>query len=452
MTAANASKPSFRQWNGRFARALVLENPDPSLDELLRRQGIEPTRLVTPPTEDELVELLERERFNLIFKRSSIEITERVVRASDSLAAVMLCCIGDDSVDKAACAQHGVLVMNDPVSNGRSVAEMVIGELVVLSRRIFDSVIEMQASVWRKNNHARYELKGKKLGLIGLGNIGRQVAQLASSMGMEVLFHDTSIVPREVGLAMGWSECESIPELMRRSDFVSVHVSAEDTKGRSNLNLITYEHFVDFANKDYESPRIFLNLARGVVVDPAVLRRAVEDGHLSYAITDVFPEEPKSSAQSQSWVSPYAGEPRIFATPHIGAATREAQPRIAGYVARTTQLLSDYGMIRNCVYRPRTDIQFDIDYAEAMLAVVHVDKRGTKKAVDDAIFRANANNLRSAHIDFPSVGIAYDLSALDRVLSPEDTANLALEANRLTGDPTSVRWVRTIPLEPATLG
>lgn len=441
----SAVRSEFRHGNGRFSRALVLENPDPSLDAELAALGISVERIAEVPTESELIKILEQGRHQLIYKRSRIPITEPVIQASPDLAAVMLCCIGDDSVDKQAAARHGILVTNDPVSNGRSVAELVIGELVILARRIFDSVGEMSRSVWKKNNQARYELHGKKLGIVGLGNIGRQVAQLSEAMGMEIYFYDSAEVPTEVGVAMGWNKCDTLRQLFEVSDFVTVHVSATDERGRSNAGLIGYEELAGFSEKDKESPKIFLNLARGVVVDPDIMLRAVRDGHVSYAITDVFPSEPKASGAAE-WISPYEGEPRIFATPHIGAATREAQPRIARYVAKTTKMFSHYGMIRNCVYRPRTSIEFAPDYASAMLAVMHVDKRGTKKAVDDAIYAAGANNVRSAHIDFPDFGVAYELSALDHCLSVDATRALAEEAIRLTGDPSAIRWVRTIPL------
>ena len=237
--------------------------------------------------------------------------------------------------------------------------------------------------------------------MLGLGKIGRQVAQLAEAMGMHVHFFDPHIVAHEVGLAMGWTPAESIEDLFRASDVVTVHVSATDTQGRSNAGLITREHLRALGDKERESPRLFLNLARGFIVDPQTLRDAVDAGDVQYAITDVFPEEPGRSTTS-AWLSPYDGHSRIFATPHIGAATREAQPRIARYVSRTTRLFSELGMVRNCVFHPRAEIQFDPDTASSMLAVVHVDKRGTKKAVDDAIYAAGVSNLQSAHIDFRS--------------------------------------------------
>ena len=173
------------------------------------------------------------------------------------------------------------------------------------------------------------------------------------------------------------------------------------------------EHLKMLGDKPGESPRVFLNLARGFLVQPQDLLRAVQEGHVGYAMTDVFPQEPGRSGAAQ-WKNPFEGESRILATPHIGAATREAQPRIAKYVARTTELLSRYGMIRNCVFRPRASIQFEVPKQGCLVSVVHADKRGTKKAVDDAIYEAGANNLRSAHIDFPEYGVAYEVSALDR--------------------------------------
>lgn len=435
-----------RLWNGPLTRALVLEDPSPELDEHLRRLGIEVERVSDAPEEDELVALLERGQHHLLFKRSRVLVTERVVSASKNLAAVMLCCIGDDSVDKDACARHGVMVTNDPVSNGRSVAELVIGELISLSRRVFDSVMEMDRSIWIKNSTARYEVLGKRLGVVGLGNIGRQVAQLGHALGMEIFFYDSAEVPREVGLAMGYKPCDSLATLIESCDFVTVHVSAEDTHGRTNDGLFTYDVFRAWAQRPATNPRIFLNLSRGFIVPPDDLRRAVADGLVTYAITDVFPDEPRSSVD-RSWTNPYAGEPRIFATPHIGAATMEAQPRIARYVARTTDLFNRYGMLRNCVFRPRAKIAFELPpEAQHVLSVVHVDKRGTKKAVDDAIYGSGANNLRSAHIDFPQHGIAYDLSVLDRPLSEADIASLVSEACALTGDPQAIRFIRAIPV------
>lgn len=433
-----------RRWQGPLKKALIIENPDPTLDDALRALGIEPQRLNEPPDEDDLVRILSEGQHNLIYKRSQVEISERVVLASPNLAAVMLCCIGDDSVDKTACAKHGVMVMNDPVSNGRSVAELVIGEILALSRRLFDSAAEMSKSLWRKNNSGRYEVKGKKIGILGLGRIGRQVAQLSEVFGMEVYFFDLSDMAREIGTTLGWKPCNSVNELFQVADIISVHVSAEDPRGRQNVNIITDEHFAAFAQKANKGgPRIFLNLARGFIVDPEVLKRAAKQKLLTAAMTDVFPEEP-SRAAPDAWVNPYEGFVNIFATPHIGAATQEAQPRIARYVAHTTQMFSDYGIFRDCVFRPNVSIDLDKSIANHLLVVVHADVRGSRKAVSDAIFQAGANNLQSFHQDFPGFGFAYEVAALDRTLSSDQLEYLIRHATEITGDPSVIRWIRTI--------
>lgn len=431
-----------RRWNGRFTKALVLENPSEVLDAELRQQGFEVERIKDAPTEDELVRILEAGQHHLLFKRSVVEINDRVLGASKNLAAVMLCCIGDDSVDKQAAANHGVLVMNDPVSNGRSVAELVIGEIISLSRRVFDSVIEMNESVWRKNSNARYEVLGKTIGIIGLGNIGRQVAQLSRALGMDVVFFDSAPIPREVGIAMGYRACDSVRDLFAQADFVTVHVSATDLHGASNRNVFNYETFKTWGTRPKSSPRIFINLARGFVVAPEDLRKAIADGYVNYAMTDVFPDEPRAS-DTKTWSNPYQGEPRVFATPHIGAATLEAQPRIGRYVARTTELFSRYGMIRDCVFRPRAKIEFEAPDGQHILAVVHTDARGTKKAVDDAIYEAGASNVRSAHVDFPEFGMAYDVSVLDRPLTDAQCDSLVQMAEKITGERSAIRWLRT---------
>jgi len=438
---------NVRSWSGRFKKALIIENPSEVLDEELLRQGFEIERLKVAPSEEELACVLAAGGHDILFKRSAVEVTEQVLAAAPNLAAVMLCCIGDDSVDKDACARHGVMVTHDPVSNGRSVAELVIGELIALSRRVFDSVIEMNESVWRKNSTARYEVLGKRLGIVGLGNIGRQVAALARALGMEVFFFESAVIPREVGIALGYASCDSLTELMATVDFVTVHVSASDMSGVSNRGLFSYDVFKQFgAQRGPRSPRIFLNLARGFVVSPEDLLRATSEGLVNYAMTDVFLEEPRVT-DTKTWANPFQDNKKIFATPHIGAATLEAQPRIARYVARTTELLSKYGMVRNCVFRPRATIEFESREGQHILAVVHTDKRGTKKAVDDAIYEAGSSNVRSAHVDFPEYGIAYDVSVIDNPLTPDQMQGLVTAARRITGEDDAIRSIRSFPAE-----
>ncbi len=437
-----------RVWKGPFTKALVVEHPHPTLDGYLESLGIEVDRREVPPKdEDELIAWLQEGGHNLIYKRSQVEITERVIAECPNLFAVMLCCIGDDSVDKQAAARHGVLVTNDPISNGRSVVELVLGEMICMGRRVFDAAADTAAHKWTKSGESRYELLGKTLGVVGLGNIGKQIAQLADAFGMNIVFYDTREVATEVGETLGWTAASSMQDLFERSHCVTLHVSATDYRGRSNKELITREMLASLGtNTDVPGPRLFINYARGFVLDPKDLIGAIDAGEIDYAMVDVFPDEPKR--KGGEWVNPYANCPKVYCTPHIGAATQEAQPRIAKHVAGTTRRLSHKGVVRNCVFSPKHPISVQSDESEAwVLAVVHCDRRGTKKAIDETIYDAGRSNMSSTHRDMPEYGIAYDLNVLDGPLSDEQIQGLIQRADELADDPGSIRSVRLIPIK-----
>lgn len=431
---------------GPLERALVLENPDESLDALLRDDGVAVVRHAGGAEEEELIALLRAHRSQVLFKRSRVPVTRAVLEAAQDLVAVQLCCIGDDSVDKQAAADLGVMVFNDPVSNGRSVVELAIAHLIALSRRLYETDVHCRAGGWDKSNTERYEIRGKVLGVLGLGNIGRQVARAAQDLGMKVLFYDNRDVAVEVGLEIGLEPASSITDLFRRSDAVTVHVSATDVHGRSNAGLITAELLQQLgADQPERSPRLFLNLARGFLHSAEDLLAAVASRRVRRAAVDVYPSEPHTG---EAWRNPYADEPRVAVTPHLGAATSEAQPRIAARVAMTVRGFSRFGSVRDCVFSPRTRLTLTDDGEEgrAILAVVHGTARGTKRAIDDAIYQAGASNLSSVHKDFEQLGVAYDLAALDRPLSRASLETLVESAARLTGDPRAIRSVRQIAL------
>jgi D-3-phosphoglycerate dehydrogenase len=434
---------------GTFRNALILENPDPSLDAQLRAQGIEPDRLPEAATQDRdfVVRRLAEVQHEIIFKRSRFEVDAEVVDASERLAAVMLCCIGDDSVDKAACAARGVMVMNDPVSNSRSVVEMVFGELICMARRIFDANDAGRTSLWTKDNRQRYELKGKTLSVIGLGNIGKQVAQMAEAFGMDVVFFDRNVIRREVGLALDWQAADSLDEAFRLGDFVTLHLSAEDPAGRSNRGLITFEHFQQIgAERGENSPRLFVNAARGFLYDPQDLKRAVEEGYVQAAAVDVFPEEPGS--KRDQWENPYADHPRqIVTTPHIGAATQEAQPRIARRMAATARLFHTLGTVRDTPLDPKRTIGISSRPPFTVLSIVHADVRGTRKAITDTVYEAGADTMETAQHDFKKHGIAYEVMALDQPLGSEAIAALVQRARDLSGTPDAIRSIRQFTVE-----
>jgi len=428
-----------------FSRALVIESPHPSLDGELARMGIQATRVASVPDEDALIAAIQGVDAQILFKRSQVPVTRRVIEACPSLHAVQLCCIGDDSVDKVACAENGLLVFNDPISNGRSVVELAIGHLIALSRRLYETDVAMSASRWEKNDRGRYEVRGKVLGIVGLGNIGRQVARASEALGMQIAFFDNRLVAQEVGTEMGWKRYNTLSELFRASDMVTAHTSARDSWGRDNEGLLNEALSELAADRPDNSPRVFLNLARGNVHSVEALRAAVGASAVRYAAVDVYPDEP-APGQSASWVNPYADLPNVVCTPHIGAATQEAQPRIAHRVAETMGYFSRYGWMRDCVLAPRVKLSVgEAAWGRAVLAVVHSTRRGTKKAIDDAIYAAGASNLFSTHQDF-EVGVAYDLSVLDSALSPEQIDDLVAHARELAGDDGAIRAVRQIPV------
>lgn len=425
-----------------FSRALIVENPHESLDRHLARMGIESTRLDSVPDDAALIDALHRTRAQILFKRSRVPVTREVVASCPDLHLVQLCCIGDDSVDKEACADHGVMVCNDPVSNGRSVVELAIGHMVALSRRLYETDAATKLHRWEKNNAGRYEIAGKNLGIVGFGNIGRQVARVARELGVHVLFYDSRPVAVEVGEEMGFESCSTLEALFRSSDIVTVHISARDAWGNDNEGLLDDSLGQLGADRPDTSPRLYLNLARGNIHGSEALLAAVKSGAIRRAAIDVYPEEPGPG--QKTWVNPYADEPRVVGTPHIGAATQEAQPRIARRVSSTVEGLSRYGTLRDCVYASRLRLSVrDIAAGNTVLAVVHSVTRGTKKTVDDAIFEAGASNLESTHRDF-DVGIAYDVSVLDRPLGDGELRGLVDRAAELSGDPDAIRALRQI--------
>lgn len=426
----------------RFDAALVVESPHPSLDGYLEQAGLRTARVDAVPDAGALISALHRSGAQVLFKRSRVPVTREVFEACPELHAVQLCCIGSDSVDLQAAAEHGVLVFNDPVSNGRSVVELAIGHLVALSRRLFETDVAMHHHRWEKSEAGRFEVLGKVLGVVGLGNIGRQVARAAEALGMRIRFYDNRVVAQEVGLEMGWEGCRTVVELFRTSDLVTVHASARDAWDRDNAGILDPILAELGAERPEPCPRVFLNLARGNLHSAEALLAAVRAGAIRRAAVDVYPDEPSPGAPA--WRNPYADEPRVSCTPHIGAATLEAQPRIARRVAATIEAFNAFGVLRDCVYEPRAAINLgeQVD-GRAILAVVHSVSRGTKKAVDDAIFEAEASNLGSAHRDFPN-GVAYDLSVLDRPLRRNELERLVERAASLAKDAQAIRSIRQI--------
>ena len=432
-----------RMWSGPIKRALVVESPAAELDELLRARGMEVTRLQAIPSEQELIKAIQEGEIQVVFKRSKVVISREVIEACPSLLVIQLCCIGDDSVDKHACAEHGVFVFNDPVSNGRSVVELVIGNLIALARRLYETNPSCREGAWDKSHRERYEIQGKRLGVVGLGNIGRATARAASAMGMEVHFFDTRQVSIELGKELGWRHHESLESLFSATECITVHLSARDVKGHTNEGLITEAHLRMLGADRPAGLRLFINFARGFVHTPEALINAINAGAVKGAAVDVYPHEPRTE---EVWVNPYLACPQVAVFPHIGASTQEAQPRIAKRVAETFGQFSERGAVRDTPYQARAQLKLSspAKQGQALLMVCHSTARGTKRAIDEAIYEAGVSNLSSVHTDFDEYGLAYDLALIDAPLSEAQIEGLIKRAEALTGVEGSMRSVRQV--------
>ncbi|MBI4858768.1 MAG: phosphoglycerate dehydrogenase [Candidatus Riflebacteria bacterium] len=308
----NDSDPFPR--TGPIAR--FLEGIHPRAGETLKRHGFDVKESAAAPDQNELRRLVADA--SIVGLRSKTRLPAEVVRLADRLLAVGAFCIGTDQIDLDACAYRGIAVFNAPYSNTRSVVEIVLAEIILLMRRAFETSSALHQGLWLKTASGCHEVRGKKLGIVGYGNIGSQLSVLAEGLGLEVYYHDV-VEKLSLGKAR---KCRSLQDLLRRVDVVTLHVD-----GRAgNEGLIGAKQFA--AMKDRV---VFLNFSRGKVVDIRALARAVRSGKVAGAGIDVYPEEP--GGKGQPFVSELRGLPNVILTPHIGGSTLEAQLSIGEFVA-----------------------------------------------------------------------------------------------------------------------
>lgn len=296
---------------------LLLENVHKDAAQIFRDEGYSVQTMDKSPPPDVLADLIRD--VSVIGIRSKTNISKEVLSGSKRLLAVGAFCIGTNQIDLAECQMKGIPVFNAPFSNTRSVVELALGEIIMLMRRIFDKSMNLHKGIWDKSAASSYEIRGKKIGIIGYGKIGSQLSVLAEDLGMEVYFYD--IVDR---LALGNArKCETLPELLRKSDIVTLHIDGR----RENTNFIDERAFGYMKNGV-----IFLNLSRGHVVDIEALARNIRSGKVRGASVDVFPHEP--AGNEKDFMSPLKDLPNVILTPHIGGSTEEAQKDIGNFVPR----------------------------------------------------------------------------------------------------------------------
>ncbi len=297
-------------------RVLLLENIHPGAAARLLKDGYEVETSARALDEAELIDAISG--VHLLGIRSGTQVTERVLAAGSELLGIGAFCIGVNQVDLAAASRRGVAVFNAPFSNTRSVVELALAEIIALTRQLTGKNAQMHAGVWDKAATGSHEVRGRRLGIVGYGNIGGQLSVLAESLGMAVSFYDNADK-----LALGNARrCGSLEELLEISDVVTLHVDGRP----GNSGLFGAEQFAAM-----RSGGLFLNLSRGFVVDHGALRRAVESGHLAGAAVDVFHQEPRG--RGEEFASELRGLPNVILTPHVGGSTEEAQQDIGEFVA-----------------------------------------------------------------------------------------------------------------------
>ena len=297
-------------------KVLLLENIHEEAMAAFEREGYMVESMKGSPSRQELAERLTD--VAILGIRSKTQVDEEVLANARRLLAVGAFCIGTNQIELPACDARGVAVFNAPFSNTRSVVELALAELIMLLRDIPAKMRLMDAGNWDKSAEGAHEVRGKRLGIVGYGNIGMQLSVLAESLGMQVSFYDVA-----EKLALGTAQrCASLDELLETSDAVTVHVDGR----KENAGLIGPREFARM-----REGAVFLNLSRGHVVDLNALRSHLLSGHLAGAAVDVFPEEP--ARNGERFEHPLREVPEAILTPHIGGSTLEAQQDIGRFVS-----------------------------------------------------------------------------------------------------------------------
>ncbi|KAI9266430.1 hypothetical protein BDA99DRAFT_505634 [Phascolomyces articulosus] len=343
-TSFRDAKPKvLRPFDTAEVKILLLENVNETAVKAFQKQGYQVETYSKALVGDELIQKIRD--VHVIGIRSKTKLTKEVLNEAHNLLAIGCFCIGTNQVDLQTAAKKGIAVFNSPFSNSRSVAELVIGEIITLARQLGDRNMEMHQGVWNKVSKNCYEIRGKVLGIVGYGHIGAQLSVLAESMGMTVYFYDVlQIMP--LGTA---KQVDTLEKLLSISDFVSLHVpELEETK-----NLIGEREIMGYMKKG----SYLLNNARGTVIHIPSLAKALQSGHLAGAAVDVYPKEPAANGPHFTDYPELLKCPNLIMTPHIGGSTEEAQRMIGIEVSSALIRFINEGGSIGAVNFPEIDLR-----------------------------------------------------------------------------------------------
>ncbi|KAL5614189.1 hypothetical protein BROUX41_000028 [Berkeleyomyces rouxiae] len=380
--AALAAKP-LKPFNTEDVKILLLENVNESGRQMLAGQGYQVEYLKTSLPENELIEKIRD--VHVIGIRSKTKLTEKVLAEAKNLLVIGCFCIGTNQVDLEYAAKRGIAVFNSPFANSRSVAELVIGEIICLARQLGDRSLEMHRSSWNKVSHKCWEIRGKTLGIVGYGHIGSQLSVLAEAMGMTVIYYDVISL-----MAMGTArQVSTLDALLAEADFVTLHVPAlPETK-----NMISSAQLSKMKAGSY-----LINASRGTVVDIAALVSAMRSGHIAGAALDVYPHEPAANgdyfnAQLNSWGDEIRTLKNIILTPHIGGSTEEAQRAIGVEVGEALIRYINQGVTIGSVNLPEVNLRSltlnEPDHAR--IIYIHRNVPGVLRKVNEILGEHNVD-------------------------------------------------------------
>lgn len=353
-------------------RILLVENIHPVARERLEEEGFEVDLLTHSPDEQELIKLLPG--YVGLGIRSKTEITKKVLENSSHLLTIGAFCIGTNQIDLAEAKDRGVAVFNAPHSNTRSVAELVIAEMIALSRQLGDRNSKAHQGEWIKSAEGSKEVRGKTLGIVGYGHIGSQVSILAEAMGLKVVFFD---VLKKLPLGNARA-VNSLDALLDEADFVTLHVPEVP----ETMNMIGARELSKMKKGSY-----LINASRGTVVVIEDLVEALKSKHISGCAVDVFPIEPASN--KEKFISPLQGLSNVILTPHIGGSTEEAQKAIGLEVADSFRRYLKIGSSSGAVNFPNVDLP--VKQGTSRIINVHRNEPGVLGEINGIISQAGAN-------------------------------------------------------------
>lgn len=378
-------------------KILLLENVHPVAFENLSEAGFAVEIIKSSLSEDELVEKIKG--VHVLGIRSKTQVTKRVLDAANKLMVVGAFCIGTTQIDLSYARKKGVVVFNAPYSNTRSVVELAIGEIIMLMRSIFPRSTELHNGQWNKTASNSREIRGKNLGIVGYGNIGKQLSVLAEAMGMRVYYYDI-----DEQLALGnATKCETLEDLLNVSDVVTLHID----DNQANRNFIGERELAQMRQGS-----CLINLSRGFVVEISALVNALKNGKLAGAAVDVYPEEPIGNGAFETELR---GLDNVILTPHIGGSTEEAQRDIAEFVPNKIMEYMNSGSTVDAVNFP--NIRLPKQKNAHRFLHIHNNVPGIMAQVNKVLATYNLNIIGQYLSTDPEVG--YVITDVDKDYNKE---------------------------------